>query len=132
MIDNPHALLLVMKPKAGLEKENNVRIEKELSDYKATLSASDKELLVKETEGLIAYQKEENSPEALATIPVLDLKDVNPDATWYSIDEKKVSDVPVLHYEDFTNSIVYVRFFFDVRVTPRRINSLCRSSLPRF
>ena len=32
-----------------------------------------------------------------------------------------MSDVPVLHYEDFTNSIVYVRFFFDVRVLPEEL-----------
>lgn len=121
IIDNPHSLLMAMEPKPGMEKENNTRIENELKDYKATLSASDKELLVKETEELIAYQKEQDSPEALATIPILDLEDVNPVGTWYSIEEKKVSDVPVLYYKDFTNSIAYVRFLFDVRVLPQEL-----------
>ena len=120
IIDNPHSLLLVMEPKPGLEKENNARIEEELKNYKATLSESDKESLVKETEELITYQKEGDSPEALATIPVLELKDVNPDATWYPVDVKKISDVSILHYEDFTNSIVYVRFLFDMRVLPQK------------
>jgi Zn-dependent M16 (insulinase) family peptidase len=123
IIDNPHALLLKMEPEPGLEKENNARSEKELKDYESTLSLRDKELLVKQTEELIAYQKEDNPQEALATIPVLDLKDVNPDATWYKIEEKKVSNVPVLYYKDFTNSIVYARFLFDVRVLPQDLIS---------
>ncbi len=120
-IDNPHALLLIMEPKPGLEKENKAIIEKELKNYEGTLSTNDKELLVKETKELIAYQKKEDSPEALSTIPVLDLEDVNRDATWYSIDERKVSDAPVLYYEDFTNNIVYTRFLFDVRVLPQEL-----------
>lgn len=121
MIDNPHALLLVMEPEPGLEKENNARIEKELKNYEATLDQRAKESLVEETNELIAYQKEEDTPEALATIPVLELKDVNPDAAWYQVEEMKVSDVPVLHYQDFTNSLVYVRFLFDMRVLPQEL-----------
>jgi Zn-dependent M16 (insulinase) family peptidase len=121
IIDNPHSLLIVMEPQQGLEKENNARIEKELRDYEATLNTKDKESLVDETKKLIAYQKEEDSPEALATIPVLSLGDVSRDAIWYPIAEKKVSDVPVLYYKDFTNDIVYVRFLFDMRVLPQEL-----------
>jgi len=120
-LDNPHALLLVLEPEPGLEKENNARVEKELSEHKATLNEKDQESLIKETQELIAYQKQENSPEALATIPFLDLKDVNPNAAWYSIHEEKISGVPFLHYKDFTNNIVYVRFLFDVRVLPKEL-----------
>jgi Zn-dependent M16 (insulinase) family peptidase len=34
MLDNPHALILVMQPKPDLEKENNTRIDKELDEFK--------------------------------------------------------------------------------------------------
>jgi len=121
VLDNPHALLLVLEPKPGLEKEINAKIEKELDERRASLSEKDKERLVKETQELVAYQKKENSPEALATIPLLDRKDVNPHATAYSIMEKKISSVPVLHYREFTNNIVYVRFLFDMRVLPQEL-----------
>ena len=121
ILDNPHSLLLVLEPRPGLEKENNARIEKELNERRAALNEKDKELLVRETQELIAYQKQENSPAALATIPLLNRQDVNPKATAYSIDERKISGVPVLHYRDFTNHIVYVRFLFDVRVLPEEL-----------
>jgi len=121
IIDNPHSLILTLEPKPGLERENINNTERELVNYKSTLTEMDKENLVKETQELIAYQKQENSPEALATIPLLDRKDVNPNATWYAINEKRISNVPVLYCEDFTTNIVYVRLLFDMRVLPKEL-----------
>ncbi len=117
-IDNQHVLLLTMQPKAGLEKENDAKIVKELESYKSSLSNEDKETLVKETSELIDYQKREDSEEALATIPLLDLKDINPEVEWYDVSEKKVLDIPVIHHETFTNSVVYARLNFDLKVLP--------------
>jgi presequence protease len=121
LLENPHSLLMVLEPKPGLEKENNAIIEKELADYKATLSEEQKEKLVKETKELIENQKREDTPEALAKMPLLERKDINPKAVWYSVDEKKISGVPVLHHEEFTNDVVYARLLFDVRVLPQEL-----------
>ena len=109
---------MVLKPKPGLEKENNAKTEKELETYKAKLTDQDMETLIKDTQELIAYQKREDSQEALATIPMLDLKDINPKAEWYDVSPGKVSDIPVLHYEAFTNNVMYVRYYYDTRVLP--------------
>jgi len=121
LLDNPHALLLVLQPKPGLEAENNLKIEKELQSYKASLSPGESEKLVKETTELVDYQKREDTPQALATIPKLDLKDINPAATWYGIDEEKIVGVPVLYYETFTNHVVYLNLYYDVRVLPAEL-----------
>ncbi|MFC2087986.1 insulinase family protein [Calditrichota bacterium] len=117
-IDNNHVLLLTMQPKPGLEKENDAKIAKELDEFTATLSDKDKETLVKETNELIDYQKREDSEEALATIPLLDIKDINRDVEWYDVSEQKVLDVPVIYHETFTNSVVYTRLNFDLQVLP--------------
>jgi Zn-dependent M16 (insulinase) family peptidase len=121
LLDNKHALLLVLQPKPGLEAENNLKIEKELQAYKSSLSPEQEDKLLKETEGLIEYQKREDTPQALATIPMLDLKDINPKATWYAIDETKIAGVPVLSYETFTNHVVYLQLYYDVRVLPAEL-----------
>lgn len=118
IIANPHSLLLVMTPKPGMEKETNASIEKALQDYRASLSEKEKETIVKETQDLIAYQKREDTPEALATVPMLERKDIDPKAAWYSLDEQHISGVPVLYREDFTNNVVYIRMLFDARVLP--------------
>ena len=118
MIDNPHKLLVTLEPEPGLEKEKNEKAEKELADYKASLSGSQAEEIVRNTAALKEYQKEEDSPEALATIPLLSLKDINPKAEWYSLKEKKVDDIPVLAHNEFTNGVVYAKLYFDMGVLP--------------
>jgi hypothetical protein len=121
LLDNNHTLLLTMEPEPGREKENNAKTALELENYKATLSDNDIEILTQETQELIAYQKRDDTPEALATIPLLSLKDVNPEAEWYEVTKKKISKIPVLHYDTFTNNVVYVRLFYDSRVLPTEL-----------
>ena len=120
-IDNPHALLLTMAPKPGLEKEASLKVKKELASYKAKLSDKETDALVKETADLIAYQKREDTPEALATIPMLELKDINPKATWQGMEIQHVGKVPLLYHEEFTNDVVYVDHYFDIRVLPEEM-----------
>lgn len=121
LIDNPHSLVVVLEPKPGMENEINQKAADELEKYKASLSDEKLETLVNGTQTLIDFQKREDTPEALATIPLLDLKDVNPKAEWFEVSEKKVSGVPALHFEDFTNNVVYVRLYFDTRVLPEEL-----------
>jgi Zn-dependent M16 (insulinase) family peptidase len=121
MLDNPHALVLVMQPKPGLEKENNASIDKELEEFKAGLSDAQAEALVNETRDLVAYQKREDTPEALATIPLLDIKDINPEAEWYDLTQMEVAGIPLLHHETFTNNVVYARLYYDMRVLPAEL-----------
>ncbi len=119
LLSNPHTLLMVLKPQPGLEKEIAAQSAKELAEYKASLSKEQLEKLVEETKALKAYQEEGDSPEALASIPMLEIKDISPDVEYFTVKEKKVANVPVLHYEDFTNDILYSTMYFDLRVLPQ-------------
>lgn len=116
MINNPHALLFTLNPKPGLESENDARTNTELADYKASLSDDEVDALVEHTSMLVAYQKSEDTPEALASIPLLDLKDIEPKVDWFVAERSKVARVPYLHYDTFTNNISYIKLFFDLRV----------------
>ncbi|HEX2867701.1 MAG TPA: insulinase family protein [Ignavibacteriales bacterium] len=118
LIDNPHSLLLTLVPKPGLEKENTAKMNEELAEYKKSLSPEKINALVQETKDLVAYQKREDTPEALATMPLLERKDINPKAEFYTVEEKKVAGVPVLSHEEFSNKVDYLRFMFDMRVLP--------------
>ena len=121
IIKNNHSVLMILEPKAGLEQELNAKVRKELDDYYAALSNDAKTKIVNETKDLIEYQQREDTPEALATIPMLDRKDINPKAAWYQAKEKKIADIPALHYEDFSNNIYYSRLLFDERVLPQEL-----------
>ena len=118
-LDNPHALLLALVPKPGLDNERNARVKAELAAFKSRLTDDEIGALVKETQDLIAFQKREDTPEAMATIPLLTLSDIDPKAPWFGVTAKQVSNVTVLHHDEFTNGIVYSNLYFDMRTVPQ-------------
>ncbi len=115
-LNNTHALLFTLNPKPGLEGENDTKTAAELEAFKSGLSTQEVADLVEHTDLLVEYQKSEDTPEALASIPLLDLKDIEPEADWFIAEKARVSWIPYLHYDVFTNDISYNKFFFDLRV----------------
>ena len=121
LINNQFGLLMVLEPKPGLEKEINDKTAQKLAEYKKSLSDEQIDQLVKETQELIAYQQREDSASALATIPKLGRSDINTKSDWYEAKEKEITETKVLHYEDFTNGVVYANLFFDAKVLPKEL-----------
>jgi presequence protease len=120
-IDNHHSVLISLEPKPGLDKEKNARQEQQLKEYKSTLTETEIDALKKETDDLISFQKREDDPKALATIPMLNLSDINLKATWYGCTEKQVDGTTVIYHEEFTNNIIYCNLFFDLHVLPKEM-----------
>lgn len=121
LLSNQHALLMVLKPEPGLQAKIDQSSNEELNLHKASLSKSDLDDIMMQTTQLLEHQQREDSPEALASIPMLELSDISKDIEWYPVDEKNVADVPVLHYNEFTNDIIYTNLFFDLRVLPQEL-----------
>ena len=121
LIDNTYKLLYVMEPKPGLEKEKSAKIKQELEAYKASLSKEEINALIEEKKILIAEQEAEDSPEALATIPTLKLSDINPEVDWYEVETKDLNGNMVLHFNAFTNNILYNQYLFNLKVLPTEL-----------
>jgi presequence protease len=121
LLDNPHSLLLTMVPKPGMDKSRDEKTAQVLKTYKDKLTSTQIDSMVEVTNELIAFQKKEDSPEALATIPMLSLSDINPKATWFGCDEKQVGNTKVLYRDEFTNNIVYWDIYFDLKVLPQEL-----------
>jgi len=120
-LNNNHALLMTLVPKPGLEKELNEIITNELADYKASLSDVELDSLVKETNELIAYQQREDDSANLAKLPKLGRDDIKKESEWYEVTEKDIDGSKILHYNDFTNDLVYVNLMFDLSVLPQEL-----------
>jgi len=118
IIDNPYGLVLVLEPKPGMEKEIAEKITDELAGIKKNMSPADLDTVITKTAELIAYQQKEDSPEAVATIPLLKLADIKPEAAWYEASKLEIAGIPHLYHNEFTNNIVYMNFWFDLRVLP--------------
>ena len=85
LLNNPHACTVVMEPKPGLEKELATELESKLAEIKAKMSPEEIAAIVTQTQELIAYQQRKDDPEALKTIPLLEIADI----------EKKQEDLPL-------------------------------------
>ncbi len=118
-LDNPHTLLLTLEPSTSLEKERNAALEAELASCKSTMDEAAIAKVISEAEELIAYQQREDTPEALASIPMLEIGDIDPKATFYLANQQNISGIPVLTHEQFTNDVVYVNLFFDLQLVPQ-------------
>ncbi len=114
LLNNPHTLFLALEPKPGLDKQNSLITEAQLKQFKTNLSQSEKDSLISQTHDLVEYQKREDTPKALETIPLLDISDISPKSEWYIAEEKNVSGIPLLFHEEFTNDVVYMNLFFDL------------------
>lgn len=119
LLNNPHSLLLTLHPEPGLQTQRDRQTAEELADFKASLSEKEIISLVEETRNLQLFQQKEDTPEAVATIPMLTLSDIPAEQEFYAVWESEASGVPVLFHPQFTNGIVYTNWYFDLRKIPQ-------------
>lgn len=119
LLNNTHQSVVVLKPKPGLSEEKDEEVRRQLAAYKASLSAEEIDKLIKQTLRLKELQQTPDSPEALATIPLLTLQDIEKKAEKLVLIEKEELGVPVLLHPLQTNGIAYVNMYFDTRRVPQ-------------
>ncbi|MGN0299483.1 MAG: insulinase family protein [Lachnospiraceae bacterium] len=112
LIDNPHGVVAVAKPKRGLTAEQDAKTAKILADYKASLSPEELERLVKETAELKAYQEAPSSKEDLEKIPMISVADIRKEARNLENVMEYWEEIPVLTHPIFTSGISYLTLLF--------------------
>ena len=113
LIDNPHSSLVILKPKKGLAAQKAKELSEKLSAYKASLTDEEIQKLVDDTKALAAFQEEEESADALETIPLLERSDIERKAPGFSNEERKINGVPIVFHDYNTNGIAYIDLYFD-------------------
>lgn len=123
LLDNPHASIVVIRPKKGLTAENDRALERKLADYKATLSGEELQELVACTAQLKEYQTEPSAKEDLERIPLLTRADLKQETARFSNVTCTMAGLPVVHHDISTNGIYYVDLMFG-------LNHLTAEELP--
>lgn len=119
LLNNPHALLLTLKPDPGLQARRDAEVEKELVALKASLSEAQLDSIINETKELMEFQQREDTPEALASIPMLEISDIPAEAEFHTVKPLKTNGLKVMHCDQFTNGIIYADYYFDLRQLPQ-------------
>ncbi len=119
LLDNNHSSLLILKPKKGLSEEKAMEQKNRLAAFKQNLSSDELGRIIDQTRMLKERQNSPDSQEALESIPLLQLSDINPTAEQLPIQVKNEEELQVLLYPIFTNNIAYSQLIFDTTTVPQ-------------
>lgn len=121
-LNNPHSVLVTIAPERGLNGKKEKELKDKLSKYQEGLNSEEKKNIIARTKELKAYQDEEDTPEALMTLPRLLREDIDPVAHSTSVIEKELSDgTKLLHSDLKTNGIGYIKLLFNTDMVPLRL-----------
>ncbi len=110
-------------PSTTLGEEMRAEEAAKLEAISAKWTAEDKAAVLELNEKLHAWQQTGDSPEQLATLPVLDLSEVSPDPMLLHTEETNVDGATILYHRAATNGIVHLNYYF--RLTDCSLGELC-------
>jgi presequence protease len=118
LINNPHrtTLHLVPDPEEGKRKEAVEAAR--LAQAKAQMTPEQIQAIIAEVAELKKHQETPDSPEALATIPALTLKDIDPKIKTIPIAVSDLHGAKLITHDLPTNGIVYLDLGFDLHAIP--------------
>ncbi len=113
LIENEHGVYLTLSADPGrarrLEEQTRVAMQRK----KTAMSREDLTSILEGEKKLLDYQNREDPPEALETIPVLEIEDIKKEIEPV-INEEIEADMPFIFHETDTRGIGYVDLFFDM------------------
>ncbi|HSL29966.1 MAG TPA: insulinase family protein [Anaerolineales bacterium] len=119
LLDNPHRTTLRLRPdpelNGSLEEAEKARLEA----FRQSLNEGQIAALIENTKTLKRRQETPDSPEALETLPVLKLEDLDKKNKTIPIEELALQDTKILYHDLFTNGIVYLDIGFDLHSLPK-------------
>ena len=118
LMDNMHRTILRLKPDPELGKRLDEEEKARLAKIRESLSEQQIADIVEHTKKLRLRQETPDSTEALETLPLLKLEDLEKQNKTIPIDVLDVQDTKVLYHDLFTNGIVYLDLGFDLHALP--------------
>ncbi len=119
LLDNIHRTTLRLKPDPEFARRFDEEEKTRLAKTRETLSKEQIAALVENTKQLKQTQEAPNSPEALATLPVLKLEDLEKKSNTIPIEVVQLQETQTLYHDLFTNGIVYLDLGFDLHALPK-------------
>ena len=114
LLDNTHKVLLTLTPEPGKEEKQHAKEVEELKAIKAKMSAEEIRQHIAQAKKLHELQATDNSPEALSSIPILEIKDIRKEIEKEHVINQEHGSRKVIYLPAFTNKIVYANWYFDM------------------
>lgn len=122
LLDNPFAVAVTLKPDNEMAARNDKALADKLAAIKASMTDQELEKIIADTARLKKNQQTPDSPEALATIPLLEISDINPEPVRIPMEEREIDGIKVVFSDVDTKGIAYVDLGFAADVVPQELN----------
>ena len=117
-LSNPHRSTLVLEPDGDLRKREADAEKRRLLKARTGMDEKALQAVQENTLELRRLQEKPDSPEALATIPMLKREDLAPQNKTIPLVEMDEKGAPILLHDLFTNGIVYMDLGLDLQHLP--------------
>ena len=114
ILHNNHKVLVSIYPERGLQERKDAEVKEHLAAVKANMTTEEIDAIVEQTKRLKIRQETPDSEEALASIPLLELCDLNPNMEAVERRESKIGNTTVHFVPTFTKGINYVGLYFNL------------------
>jgi Zn-dependent M16 (insulinase) family peptidase len=120
LVNNPHRTTLILEPDPNLRRAQEADERNRLTKARSSRSADQLRDLMENTIELKRLQETPDPPEALATIPILKLEDLEKKNKTISLSHMDREGTPVLFHDIFTSGIAYLDVGFNIHTLPER------------
>lgn len=114
LLDNTHKVLLTLMPKKGMEEAEQAELAAEMQQIKDGMTDAELKAAIEHCRILHERQATPDSPEALASIPLLERSDIRREAEKLDGELAKEGGNEFLYVPAFTNKIAYLNWYFDM------------------
>ena len=112
-IENPHRARVIMLPDKEIGRRNADEEKKKLNEILSKMTREEMDCIVNADLGLKKWQEQEETDEALASIPQLSLSDIPQKTDRPSATVSSKDGVKILRCNAKTNGIIYISLHFD-------------------
>lgn len=117
-LDNKFGAFVTMVPDSELAEKNEKAVEEKLAKVKAAMTEAEIQQVIADTAKLKLKQQTPDSPEALATIPLLKIEDIKKEPRKLKLEERQAGDLKVLYTPAKTQGIAYLNLYFAADTVP--------------
>jgi presequence protease len=120
-LENNHRTTVILQPDPELGSRREAAERKRLDKARSSLTEKELQELAENTRELQRRQEAPDSPEALATIPLLTLADIDREIKRIPCEVLEQADCTLLYHDIFTNGILYLDAGFDMSSLPEEM-----------
>lgn len=114
LLDNTHKVLLTLMPKKGMEEAEQAELAAKMEQIKAGMTDAELDEKIEQCRTLHERQATPDSPEALASIPLLKRSDIRRESEKLEGELLQEGSSEFLYVPAFTNKIAYLNWYFDM------------------